>query len=111
MLDCKPTSTPVTKGEVDALIAGGTGRKALGLIDHAIYRQIIDKLMYAIVGSRPDLAYVLNVLGCHAAAPDTYHLTMAKCTLTYVKRTLNYKLHYLGPSNSTLVLSGYVDSD
>jgi len=67
--------------------------------------------MYTMVESRPDLAYVLSVLGCHAAAPDTYHLAMAKHTFAYIKETLNYKFHYPGPSNSTPVLSGYMDSD
>ena len=111
MLDCKPAPIPVTKGEVDALIAGETGGKPLGPQDHATYRQIIGKLMYAMVGSRPDLAYALSVLGRHAAAPDTYHLAMARRALAYVKGTLDYKLHYPGPSKSTPVLSGYVDSD
>ena len=91
----------MTKEEVDDLIAGGTGGKALGPTDHTTYRQIIGKLMYAMVGSRPDLTYALSVLGHHTAAPDTYHLAMAKHTLAYVKGTLNYKLHYPGPSSST----------
>ena len=56
------------------------------------------------VGSRPDLAYALSVLGRHTAAPD-------KRTLTYVKGTLDYKLHYHRSSNSTPVLIGYVDFD
>ena len=99
------------KGEVDVLIASDTGGKALGPTDHATYRQIIGKLMYAMIGFRPDLAYALSMLDRHAAAPDTYHLAMAKHTLAYVKGTLYYKLHYPGPSNSTSVLSGYVDSD
>ena len=67
--------------------------------------------MYTMIGSRPDLAYALSMLGCHTAAPDTYHLAMAKPTLAYVKGTLDYKLHYPGPSNSTPVLSRYMDSD
>jgi hypothetical protein len=111
MLDCKPASTPVTKGEVDALVAGGYGGKLLSPQEHATYRQIVGKLMYAMVGSRPDLAYVLSVLGRYAAAPDTFHLAMAKRTLAYVKGTLDYRLHYPGSSNSKPRLSGYVDSD
>ena len=111
MLECKPTSTPVTKGEVDALIAGDTGGKALGPVDHATYRQIIGKLMYAMVGSRPDLVYALSVLGHFAAALDTYHLAMAKRVLAYVRGTLDYQLYYSSPSASPPVLSGYVDSD
>ena len=100
----------MTKEKVNALIAGETSGKPRPQ-DHTTYRQIIGKLMYAMVGSRPDLAYALSVLGCHAAAPDMYHLDMAQCTLAYVKGTLDYKLHYPRPSKSTPVLSGYVDSD
>ena len=101
MLDYKPTSTSVLKEEVNALIASDTGGKLLGPTDHATYRQIIGKLMYAMVESRPGLAYALSVLGHHTTAPDIYHLTMVKHTLTYVKGTLDYKLHYPGPSSST----------
>ena len=111
MLDCKPTSTPVTKEEVNAFVARRYGRKLLSPQEHTTYRQIVGKLMYAMVGSRPDLVYVLSVLGCYAAAPDTFHLAMAKRTLAYVKGTLDYRLHYPGSSNSKPRLSGYVDSD
>jgi len=111
MLDCKPASTPVTKEEVDALIAGIYGRKLLFSREHTTYRQIIGKLMYAMVGSRPDLTYILSVLRHYAAAPNTFHLAMAKRTLAYIKRTLDYRLHYPGFSNSKPRLSGYVNSD
>ena len=53
--DCKPASTPMTKGEVDALVSGDNGAKPLNAKDHALYRTIVGKLMYAMVGSRPDL--------------------------------------------------------
>jgi hypothetical protein len=50
--------------------------------------------MYTMVGTRPDLAYTLNILGRFAAAFDTYHMALAKRTLTYMKATINYRLHY-----------------
>src|SRR6202000_2238725 len=87
--DCKPASTPLTKGEVDALTAGKTRGKALDSAGHHLYRQILGKLMYAIVGSRPKLAHALLVLGRFAAQPDTFHLqwpntsySMSKLLLT-----------------------------
>uniref|UniRef100_A0A8R1IP03 Reverse transcriptase Ty1/copia-type domain-containing protein n=1 Tax=Caenorhabditis japonica TaxID=281687 RepID=A0A8R1IP03_CAEJA len=111
MQDCKPNTTPMSKGEVNALTAGETGGKKLDANGHALYQQIVGKLMYAMVGSRPDLAYPLSVLGRYGASPDTYHMALAKRVLAYVKATINYRLHYKRGSSSTTVLTGWVDSD
>ena len=109
--DCKPASTPMTKGEVDALVSGDNGAKPLNAKDHALYRTIVGKLMYAMVGSRPDLAFALSILGRYAAAPDSYHMSLAKRVLKYVKGTITYKLYYSKPKTKTPILLGYVDSD
>jgi hypothetical protein len=77
----------MSKGEVNALMARDTRGKKLDTNSHVLYCQIVGKLMYAIVGTRPDLAYTLSVLERFAAAPDTYHMALAKRTLTYVKAT------------------------
>jgi hypothetical protein len=112
MQDCKPSTILMSKREVNALTAGDTGDKKLDANSHALYRQIIGKLMYAMVGTRPDLAYTLSVLGRFAAAPDTYYMALAKRALAYVKATINYRLHYKRRSGSaTPTLTGYVDSD
>jgi hypothetical protein len=112
MQDCKPSTTSMSKGEVNALTAGDIGGKKLDTNSHALYCQIVGKLMYAMVEIRPDLAYTLSVLGRFTAAPDTYHMALAKRTLAYVKVTINYRLHYKRKSGSaTPTLTGYVDSD
>jgi hypothetical protein len=112
MQDCKPSTTPMSKGEVNALTVGDTGGKKLDANGHALYRQIVGKLMYAMVGTRPDLAYTLSALGRFAAAPDTYHMALAKRALAYVKATINYRLHYKrGSRSATPTLTDYVNSD
>jgi hypothetical protein len=112
MQDCKPSTTPMSKGEVNALTAGDTGGKKLDANSHALYCQIVGKLMYAMVETRPDLAYTLSVLRRFAAALDTYHMALAKRALAYVKATINYRLHYKrGSGSATPTLTGYVDSD
>jgi hypothetical protein len=65
------------------------------------------------VGTRLDLAYSLNVLGKYSDASDTFHLGMAKQLLSYVKGSINLKMHFRGSSDPStpLILSGYVDSD
>jgi hypothetical protein len=100
MQDCKPSTTSTSKEEVNALTVEDTGGKKLDTNSHALYCQIVDKLMYAMVGTRPDLAYTLSILGRFAAALDTYHMTLAKRTLTYVKATINYWLYYKRESGS-----------
>jgi hypothetical protein len=52
MQDCKPSTIPMSKGEINALTAGDTGGKKLDENGHALYRQIVGKLMYAMVGKK-----------------------------------------------------------
>jgi hypothetical protein len=112
MQDCKPSTTSMSKGEVNALTVRDTGGKKHDTNSHALYRQIVGKLMYAMVGTRPDLAYTLSVLGRFVAALDTYYMALAKRTLANVKTTINYRLHYKrGSGSTTSTLTGYVDSD
>jgi hypothetical protein len=112
MQDCKPSTTPMSKRKVNTLTAGNTGGKKLDTNSHALYCKIVDKLMYAMVGTRPDLVYTLSVLRRFAAAPDTYHMALAKRTLVYVKATINYWLHYKRESGfATPTLTDYMDSD
>ena len=114
MQDCKVQTTPMTKGEVTSLAEGSFTGKPLNTADHHLYRQIVGKLMYAMVGSRPDLAHCLSLLGRYGAAPLDYHLGLAKRVLQYVRGTINYRLHYTRGSsapNKTPELKGYVDSD
>jgi hypothetical protein len=104
MQDCKPSTTSMSKREINALTAGDTGDKKLDENGYALYRQIVGKLMYIMVGSRPDLAYPLSVLRRYAA--------LAKRVLVYVKVTINYRLHYSRESGKSItILTGWVDSN
>jgi hypothetical protein len=105
--DCKSSTTSMSKREVNALTAGDTGGKKLDTNSHALYCQIVGKLMYAMVETRPDLVYILSVLERFATAPDTYHMALAKRTLAYMKATINYRLHYKrGSGFATSTLTG-----
>jgi hypothetical protein len=77
MQDCKPSTTPMSKGEVNAFTAGDTGGKKLDTNSHALYHQIVGKLMYAMVGTRPDLAYTLSVLERFAAEKKKWRTATA----------------------------------
>src|SRR5271163_1124758 len=69
--------------------------------------------MYAMVGTRLNLAYSLSILGKYSNAPDTFHLGIVKRLLGYVKGSINLKMHFRGSSDPStpLIFSDYVDSD
>lgn len=60
------------------------------------YPQVIGSLMYAMLGSCPDLAYSFGVLGCFAANPKAIHWCAAKRVLLYLSGTKSLRLCYNG---------------
>jgi hypothetical protein len=82
---------------------------------------MVGSLMYAALGTRPDIAFCVTILSKYNANPLQMHLTAAKRALRYLKRTSRYALHF--PSvNSPSVdfpsvehpetsLIGFTDSD
>jgi hypothetical protein len=74
------------------------------------YRQIVGKAMYAMVGTRPDIAYAVGMLGRFASKPNTHHLAMAKRLLRYLKGKPDVTIKYpRGEGTATIV--GYSDAD
>ncbi|GAA5845570.1 hypothetical protein JCM11251_003665 [Rhodosporidiobolus azoricus] len=75
------------------------------------YMQAVGSLMYAILGTRPDLAYVVGVLGRHAARLNEAHWSAIVRVCQYLKGTLDYGIEYT-PDTCTLTgFEAYSDSD
>ena len=75
------------------------------------YMQAVGSLMYAMLGTRPDLAHVVGVLGRHASRPNASHWATVSRTLEYIKGTLDYGLEF-SPDDSPLHgFEAYSDSD
>jgi hypothetical protein len=58
------------------------------------YATIVGSLMYAMLGTRPDLAYVVGILGRYSSAPKSCHWEIAKRALRYLKGTREMQLTY-----------------
>jgi hypothetical protein len=58
-----------------------------GFTDTALYQLIIRSLMYATLGTCPDLAYTVVTLSRYSAKPQTRHITTAKRALQYLKKS------------------------
>ena len=73
----------------------------------------VGKLVYAMLGTRPDLAYAVSTLGLFNADPSYTHAGAVKRTLRYLRRTQQHVLFYGGLDGGGLDrgLIGYCDSD
>lgn len=58
------------------------------------YLAIVGSLMYAALGTGPDIAFCVTALSRYNSAPLTMHLTAAKRALRYLKETLDLKLTF-----------------
>lgn len=72
------------------------------------YRTFIGKLLY-LTTSRPYIAFVVQLLIQFLHAPRVKHMEAVHRVLCYLKLTISHGL--LFPSNNSLVLQGFSDSD
>lgn len=76
------------------------------------YPQVIGALMYAMLGTRPDLAFAVGVLGRYASAPKRCHWEALKRILRYLRGTNATILSYQGTDvNSDMDFHGFSDAD
>ena len=73
------------------------------------YQSIIGSIMYAMLSTRPDIAFAVTRLAKFASNPSQAHMGYAYYILRYLQGTKDYALCYNGASNSGLV--AYSDSD
>jgi hypothetical protein len=102
MVDCKPVSTPVdTQAKVSA-------ESEAPVADPTHFRSLAGALQY-LTFTRPDLAYAVQQICLHMHDPREPHLTAMKCTLRYLRGTLDYGLLLRRSASSELTV--YTDAD
>lgn len=74
-----------------------------------LFRSLVGSLLYASLGTRPDIAYATAAVSRFAATPTESHLTAALRIVRYLKNTINVGLFY--NKNALPEVSGFVDSD
>ncbi|XP_058787990.1 secreted RxLR effector protein 161-like [Vicia villosa] len=78
-------------------------------MDKIPYASVVGSLMYAQVCTRPDLAFIVGVLGRYLSNPGMQQWTAIKRVLCYSKRTRDFVLTYQKSDNLEII--GYSDSD
>lgn len=104
MHDCKPVGTPL-----DPKFRIEKDYEVDMTLEHKV-RSLIGSLMYATIGTRPDLAASVYYLGRYQSKPCYDVWLGLKHILRYVKGTLNYKLVYK-KNNDENVMVGFADAD
>ena len=72
------------------------------------YASVIGSLTYAMLCTRPDIAYVVNVTSRFQSNPGLEHWVVVKAIFKYLRRTKNLVLTY---GEGYLQLDGFIDSD
>ena len=73
------------------------------------YRGLVGSLLYLMLGTRPDIAWIVNRLSQHLNNPGQEHVNAAKHVLRYLKGTRDLGLGFTKFNIHTL--TGYTDSD
>lgn len=109
MDQCKEVSTPL--GAHFALKAA-TDKELLAqeeIMKKIPYQNAVGSIMYAMVGTRPDLAYVVGVISRFMSRPIKEHWQAVKWALRYIKSSVDTRLSF--KSKGDFVVRGYCDSD
>ncbi|XP_038982244.1 secreted RxLR effector protein 161-like [Phoenix dactylifera] len=109
MENSKPSPVPINKGEKLSQSQSLRNEIEREYMKAFPYVSLIGTLMYAQVRTRPDIAYVVELLERFQANPGMEHWRAAKKVLGYFQRTQDYMLTY--NKSDLLEIVGYSDSE
>ncbi|KAI3655909.1 hypothetical protein MP638_003672, partial [Amoeboaphelidium occidentale] len=76
------------------------------------YKEMIGSLMYAMLGTRPDIAFAIGFLCRFMSDPAVEHWKALRRVLTYLVNTKDFKLQFgPHPTKETGAIRGFSDSD
>lgn len=109
MKNCKPGDTPISKGDKFSLNQCPKNDHEVKKMQKIPYASVVRSLMYAQVCTRPDISFIVGMLGRYLSNPGMDHWKAAKRVLRYLQRTKDYMLTYRKLDVSEII--GYSDSD
>jgi hypothetical protein len=112
--DAKPLQYPCDQNT--KLIIFDTEKPGELMTNRTVYRELIGSLMYLMVCTRPDIAFIVSVLARFMAIPEKKHFAVAKNVLRYLKGTKTRGITYKPtkctlPKKESLDIAGYTDAD
>ena len=107
MDEAKPVTTPIGAQFRLSAIKDGDGQVPVG--DDVPYANAIGSVMYAMIGTRCDLAYAVGLISRYMSNPSSDHWSAVKWVLRYLKGTQDLKLVFKRAEK--FVVEGFCDSD
>jgi hypothetical protein len=108
MDECKAVSTPAEPGTMLSKDMCPTTIEEISEMQDTPYSSAVGSIMYAMTGTRPDLAFALGQCCRYISNPGKEHWMAVKRVLRYLKGTLSAGLQY-GKSEA-LTLEAYSDA-
>ena len=94
MKDCSPSVAPIVKGDKFNLNQCPKNDFEREQMKNIPYASTVGSLMYAQVCTRPDIAFIVGMLGRYQSNPGIEHWRAAKKVMRYLQGTKNYMLMY-----------------
>jgi hypothetical protein len=108
LVDAKPSNIPMEPNTVYSVEQGPQTPQERAEMRRVPYREAVGSLMYAAIGTRPDIAFATSILAQFFENPGNAHWEAAKRVIRYLKGTAHWRLTY---SPETHALVGYSDAD
>ena len=106
--DLKPLSTPMDPSTQLSQSQSPTKLIDIGKMKNVPYREAVGSLMYAAMGTRPDIAFATSTVAQFSQNPGWVHWEAVKRIFRYLLGTQKLELVYGGERRG---LVGYVDAD
>jgi len=105
--DLKPVSIPMdTNIHLSTAQYSSTTANFTKMCDIS-YHEAVSSLMYAALGTHPDIAFAIQTIFCFMKNPRLIHWDAVKCVFRYLKGTMDWWLTY---GSSRMDLTGYMDA-
>jgi hypothetical protein len=109
MESSKSSPAPIAKGDKLSKCQSPKNELERNQMKAYPYASLVGTLMYAQICTRPDIAYVVGVLGRFQSDPGLDHWRTAKKVLRYLQGTQDYMLTY--NKSDLLEIVGYTNSN
>ena len=108
MENCRPVSTPVSKGTILNKSMCPTNKIELEEMKVVPYAQAMGSLMYAMMSIRLDICYAVGLVSRYQSNPGKAHWQAVKRIFRYLQMTKNMKLYF---GLDELEIKGFTDAD
>uniref|UniRef100_A0A2N9IS84 Retrovirus-related Pol polyprotein from transposon TNT 1-94-like beta-barrel domain-containing protein n=1 Tax=Fagus sylvatica TaxID=28930 RepID=A0A2N9IS84_FAGSY len=108
MEDCRPVSTPVSKGTILNKSMCPTNKTELEEMIAVPYAQVVGSLMYTMTSTRQDICYAVGLVSKYQSNPGKAHWQAVKRIFRYLQMTKSMKLCF---GLDKLEINGFTDAD